>query len=72
MENKFFIDLSIKYGLDSADLSKLADMIYQSGYSSLDSPEAQKAAVFIIENGILKKPPEEVIEELKREGLYLE
>ncbi|NIA02264.1 MAG: hypothetical protein GWP15_02685 [Nitrospirae bacterium] len=68
MENKFLIDLSIKYGLDSAQVSKLADMIYQCGISEVDSSEAQRIANYICEMNILDKPAEEIVEELKLKG----
>ena len=31
MENKHLIDLSIKYNLNSTEVSKLIDIIYQAG-----------------------------------------
>ena len=68
MENKFLIDLSIKYGLDSAQVSKLADMIYQCGISEVDSSEAQRIANYICEADIVNKPAEEIVEELKLKG----
>lgn len=72
MENKFFIDLSIKYGLDSAETSKLMDMIYQCGITDLESRKAQRIANYICEMKLLDKPAEELIEELKRKGLFEE
>ncbi|MBD3360794.1 hypothetical protein GF366_03265 [Candidatus Peregrinibacteria bacterium] len=68
MENKFLIDLSIKYGLDSTQISKLVDMVYQCGITNIDSREAQRISNYICEMGILDKPAEEVIEELKLKG----
>lgn len=66
MENKFLIDLSIKYGLKSTQISKLVDMLYQCGLQELEDPVAQKIAHFICSEGLVDKPGEEVIEELKR------
>ena len=68
MENKFLIDVSIKYGLDSARVSKLSDMIYQCGISQVDSKEAKSVATFLCENDLLDKPAEELIEELRLKG----
>lgn len=72
MENKFLLDLSIKYGLDSAQQSKIVDMIYQCGVADLNSREAQRIAAYICEMRLLDKPAEELIEELKRKGLFVE
>lgn len=72
MENKFLIDLSIKYGLDSAEVSKLVDMIYQCGVSEVDGREGQRIANYICEMNILSKPAEEVIEELRLKGFIKE
>jgi hypothetical protein len=72
MENEFLINLSIKYGLDSAAVSKLVDMIYQCGISEVDSREAQRIANYICEMKILDKPAEEVIEELRLKGFIKE
>ncbi|MFH1533362.1 MAG: hypothetical protein ABID64_00325 [Nitrospirota bacterium] len=72
MENKFLIDLSIKYGLDSAHVSKLVDMIYQCGLEEVDGREAQRIANYICEMNILDKPAEEVVEELRLKGFIQE
>ncbi len=72
MENKFLIDLSIKYGLDGPQVSKLVDMIYQCGLSEVDSRESQRIANYICEMNILDKPGEEVIEELRLKGFIKE
>ena len=69
MENKYLIDLSIKYGLSSADVSKLMAMIYQTGVHDMESREFERIANFICEAKLLDMPPEELIEELKRKGL---
>ena len=68
MENKFLIDLSIKYGLDSAQISKLVDMIYQCGIEKVDSREAQRISNYICDMKLIDNPAEEVIEELKLKG----
>lgn len=70
MENKFIIDLTIKYGLDAAQVSKITDMVYQSGAGALDNKFAQHVADFICKNGLIEKPAEEIIEELKLQGLF--
>ncbi|MFH1218401.1 MAG: hypothetical protein V1679_01000 [Candidatus Peregrinibacteria bacterium] len=72
MENKFLIDISIKYGLDTAEVSKLADMVYQCGFTDIDDRKAQRVANYLCEMKLLDLPPEEVIEELKRKGFYEE
>lgn len=68
MENKFLIDLSIKYGLEGTEVSKIVDMIYQCGIEDLDSEEAHRVANYICEMKIIDKPAEEVIEEMKLKG----
>lgn len=68
MENKFLIDLSLKYGLSSAQVSKVVDMIYQCGITQVDSREAQRIANYICEMKLIDTPSEEVIEELKLKG----
>ncbi|MBT7736211.1 hypothetical protein HN709_00835 [Candidatus Peregrinibacteria bacterium] len=68
MENKFLIDLGIKYGLDSPQTSKIVDLVYQCGLHDLNSREAQRIAGFICEMDLVDKPTEEVIEEMKRKG----
>lgn len=69
MENKFLIDLSIKYGLDSAQTSKVVDMIYQCGIPQVDSREAQRIANYLCEMKLVGLPSEEVMEELRLKGL---
>jgi hypothetical protein len=68
MENKVLIDLSVKYGLDSAQISELANMVYQSGVSSTDDKKFRRVATYICEMDLLGKPDEEIIEELRRKG----
>lgn len=72
MENKHLIDLSLKYGLNSAEVSKLVSMVYQVGINDMNSREFQRIASYICEAKLLDMPPEEVIEELKRKGLIPE
>lgn len=72
MENKHLIDLSIKYGLNSADVSKLAGIIHQAGVTDMESHEFQRIANYICEAKIMDMPSEELIEELKRKGLIRE
>ncbi len=69
MEHKTLIDLSIKYGLGSEELSKLVDVLYQSGIKNPDLPEFKKAAGFICEKKLLEMPADDLIEELKRNNL---
>lgn len=69
MENKILIDLSVKYGLSSADLSKLVSIIYQVGIHDMESRDFHKVANFICESKMLEVSSEELIEELKRKGL---
>lgn len=69
MENKLLIDLGVKYGLDSAKISKVAAMIYQAGVEDFNVPEAQAIAEYLCENRLINKPAEEVMQELKLKGL---
>lgn len=69
MENKHLIDLSIKYGLSSADVSKLVTIVYQAGVTDMESREFQRIATYICEAKLWDLPAEELIEELKRKGL---
>lgn len=69
MENKLFIDLSVKYGLDSSEISKIADMIFQAGVEDFSTPEAKNIAEYLCENGLVNKPAEEIMQELKLKGL---
>ncbi len=68
MENKFLIDLSIKYGLSTSDTSNLVDVIYQAGFDDISSAEFAKVANFICENEILELPSEELMEKLRLKG----
>ncbi|MBT3865442.1 hypothetical protein HOE67_03375 [Candidatus Peregrinibacteria bacterium] len=68
MENKFLIDLSVKYGLDDQQLSKVADMTYQLGHYEIKSREFQRAATYMCKMKLVDLPPEELLEEMKRKG----
>lgn len=72
MESRVLIDLSIKYGLNSAQTSKLADISYQAGLMDLESREFKRMATYICEDGMIDDPAEEIIEELKLKGLISE
>lgn len=69
MENKFLIDLSVKYGLDSTQVSKIVDIVYQSEITEIDSREGKRIASYVCEMGLIDKPAEEIMEELKLKGL---
>mgnify|MGYP003996546197 FL=1 len=69
MENKFLIDLSVKYGLNAAEMSKLASMVHQVGFPDIDSRGFRRVAEYICEMKMLELPPEELVEELKLKGL---
>lgn len=68
MENEFLIDISVKYGLDDKNLSKVVDMCYQLGFDEIDSREFQRAANYMCSMNLIGLPPEEIIEEMKRKG----
>jgi len=69
MENKHLIDLSIKYGLNSEETSKLLTMAYQAGVTNMNSTAFLRVADYICQMKLLNMPPEELIEELRRKGL---
>jgi len=69
MENKFLIDLSVKYGLDDQKLSKVVDMCYQLGFYSIDEREFQRAANYMCSMKLLSMPAEDLLAEMKRKGL---
>lgn len=69
MENRFLLDLSVKYGLSSQEVSKLADIAYQSGFSDVDEDGAKRALNYVCKMELVSKPMEEIIEELKLKGL---
>ncbi len=72
MENRHLIDLSVKYGLSSADVSKLVSIVYQVGVHDMESKEFKRIVTYLCENKLVNIPPEEIIEELKRKGLIKE
>ena len=69
MENKYLIDLSVKFGLSGPEVSKVVDMVYQTGVHDIDSRAFKRIADYICEAGIVEKPAEEVLEELRLKGL---
>lgn len=69
MENKILIDLSVKYGLNSAELSKLVSVVHQAGVHDTKSRQFHHIANFICESNLIGMPEEKLIEELKRKGL---
>ena len=68
MENRFLIDLTVKYGLDDKRLAKVSDMCYQLGFDDVDSREFQRAANYICSMNLVDLPAEDIIEEMKRKG----
>ncbi len=68
MENKFLINLSVKYGLDDQKLSKVVDMCYQLDYHVIDDREFQRAANYICKMDLVDMPPEDLLNEMKRKG----
>ena len=72
MENTYLIDLSVKYGLGSADITKLVNIIYQTGVHDTDSDRFKKIARHICQNSLIDMPAEELLEELKRHKLIAE
>ncbi len=69
MENKFLIDLSLKYGLDEAQVSKVASIVHQCGVDQIDSKEGQKIANTVCEMKMVDNAAEEILEELRLKGL---
>jgi hypothetical protein len=70
MENKFLLDLSIKYGLGDEQVSKVVDMVYQLGYDDLSDTKFQRAANYLCTMNLVDLPPEELLNEMKRKGFY--
>jgi hypothetical protein len=68
MENKFLIDLSVKYGLEDSAISKISSLAYQFGYKNVEDEKFQKMADFICAEKLIDLPKEQIIEELKRKG----
>ncbi len=65
MENRHLIDLSVKYGLSSADVSKLVSIVYQVGVHDMESKEFKRIVTYLCENKLVNIPPEEIIEEMR-------
>jgi len=68
MESKVLLDLSIKYGLNEEQISKLASVLYQLGYTSLDDAECERAAGYACAMKLVDLPGEEIVEEMRRKG----
>ena len=68
MENKFLIDLQVKFGLTDDQLSKIVNIAYQLEYTNAENPDFQKLVAFICENDLVETPNQQLIEELKRKG----
>lgn len=68
MENKFLLDISIKYGLGDEEVSKVVDMVYQLGYENIDERDFQRAANYLCSMNLIHLPPEELLSEMKRKG----
>lgn len=69
MENKHLIDLSIKYGLNSSDLSKLVSIVHQAGIYDAESDQFQKITEYLCSEKMLETPAEEIMENLKLKKL---
>ncbi len=69
MENKHLIDLSIKYGLNSSDLSKLVSIVHQAGVYDAESDQFQKITEYLCSENMLETPAEEIMENLKLKKL---
>jgi len=72
MENKYLLDLSLKYGLNQAQVSKVAAIAYQVGVADFASREFARISSYICEAEMVDDPAEEIVEELKRKGLISE
>lgn len=72
MENRHLIDISVKYGLNSGDLGKLLSLMHQVGVDDPESIEFKQISAYICKMGLLEKPAEELIEELKLNKLIPE
>lgn len=68
MENRFLIDLAVKYGLGDEQVSKVVNMCYQAGQQDINSDKFQRIAKYICAASLVNVPDEEVIEELRRKG----
>ncbi|MDA1061143.1 MAG: hypothetical protein O3B47_05120 [bacterium] len=73
MEDKYLIDLSVKYGLNSEELSKLVDIGYQAGYQNTSDRGFHRVAEYVCDMELLNEmTTDEIIEELKRKKLIQE
>lgn len=72
MENKELIDLSVKYNLNSSELSKLVNLMYQIEIHDSSSALFSRIANYVCEMKLLDMPAELLVEELKRKGLIAE
>lgn len=68
MENKFLIDLQIKFGLTEDQLSKIVNIAYQLDYNDPENDDFQKLMAFVCENNLVSMPNQQLVEELKRKG----
>lgn len=68
MENKYLIDLSIRYGLNDKQISKIVSMAYQAGITDLEAKKFSEIAEHICKENLVDAPAEVVIEELKLKG----
>jgi len=68
MENKFLINLTIKYGLDEQSLVKVVDTVHELGYDDVNNSDFQRAATYICSMGLIEMSSESLIEEMKRKG----
>jgi hypothetical protein len=66
MENQFLLDLSLKYGLNSGQTTKVADVVHQCGFSDFEDEVAKNIATFICIEKLVDKPTDEIIENIKR------
>jgi len=72
MENKFLIDLTIKYGLDENTLGKVVDSVHQLGYDDINDGDFQRAANYICSMNLIEMPSEGLLEEMRRKGFGVE
>lgn len=72
MEEKNLLDISIKYGLNSFQVSKLEDVFYQADIQTSNSRDVLKISKYICENNLLEMPTGKLLEELKRKKMINE
>ena len=68
MENKFLIDLAVKFGLADKHISKIADVLRQLGYGDLEEKASQRAATYLCSQKLYELPIEDAVEEMERKG----